>query len=126
MSIRRRSSVYLFLAILIIVGIFIFIFRQTSLSYLSHKVFGEGNGFNEMPVKASKNASLDLDLLEKKEFQVLNNQVNYFDFDVVGKPVAQNSLSANLPKWPKVYRGNFNPFIKVPIKEIEANIVVEQ
>lgn len=125
MYLRRDSSIFALVALLIIAGIFLFIFRQSTLAYLSQKVFGSDNAFSAQMPNASKNANIDLGLLEKKEFKVLNNRVNFFDFNVVGKPVAQNSHNVNLPKWPSVYRGNFNPFLKpkpkVPIEIINTD-----
>lgn len=122
MNIRRNSSIYLLVAILIIMGIFLFIFRQPVLSFLSEKVFGGKDHISEELPAASKSANINLELLEKAEFKVLNNRVNYFDFNVVGKPVAQNSLSVTLPKWPAVYRGNFNPFLRPKPKPVTETL----
>lgn len=110
MSIRLKSSIYLLLGLLIITGISMFIFREPTLSFLSNRVFGQESTISELDPPASKTANIELKVLEKNEFKVLTNQIQYFDFDVVGKPVAQNAANINLPKWTAVYRGNFNPF----------------
>lgn len=123
MYFKRSSSIYILISILLIVGIFVFIFRDPVLSFLSSKVFGEENNSVEKILKPSAGAAIELQLLDREDFQALDNHVQYFDFNVVGRPVAQNNVSGNLPEWKAVYRGNFNPFFKKqePIKTDSDN-----
>lgn len=112
MSFKRSSSIYMLITLLLIVGIFAFAFRDPVLSFLSSKVFGEENTSTEKTLKPSAGAAIELQLLDRDDFQALDNHIHYFDFNVVGKPVAQNGVGGNLPTWEPVYRGNFNPFFK--------------
>lgn len=112
MSFNRSSSIYILITILLIAGIFAFAFRDPTLSFLSSKVFGEENTNTEKILKPSAGAAIELQLLDRDDFQALNNHIHYFNFNVVGKPVAQNGAGDNLPSWEPVYRGNFNPFFK--------------
>lgn len=119
MSSKHNSSIYILISLLLVVGILIFVFRSSLLSYLSHQVFGDSQSISERDLKPSANAVIELKLLDKESFNNLDNQVLYFDFNIIGKPVANNVTNTNLPNWKAVYRGNYNPFF---IPKVEENI----
>ena len=117
MSSKHNSSIYILITLLLIVGILIFVFRSSLLSYFSHQVFGTAQIISERDLKPSANSMLELNLLEKEAFSNLDDKVLYFDFNIIGKPVAKNEVNANLPTWKAVYRGNYNPFFKPKVEE---------
>lgn len=127
MSPKHNSSIYILISLLLVVGILIFVFRSFLLSYLSNQVFGEAQMISERDLKPSANAVIELNLLEKESFNNLDNQVHYFDFNIIGKPVAKNGASTNLPTWKAVYRGNYNPFFIPQEKEnINSDMKAEE
>lgn len=122
MSANRNSSIYILVSLLIIVGILIFTFRSGLLAYMSDQVFGPGNLLKETVLSPSASANIDIKVLDRSDFKKLSDQVLYFDFNVVGRPVPQNSKLTS-PNWPAVYKGNFNPFFK---KKVEVNEVIPE
>lgn len=112
MSANRNSSIYILIAVLLVVGIFVFVLKQPLLAFLSKQVFGEQDSTIEQILKPSNSAAIELNMLKKQEFKVLKDQVYYFDFNVIGKPVAKPGISGDLPKWQASYKGNFNPFFQ--------------
>ncbi|MDX9779269.1 MAG: hypothetical protein RBT30_03460 [Patescibacteria group bacterium] len=117
MSSKHNSSIYILISLLLVVGILIFVFRSSLLSYLSNQVFGEAQMISERDLKPSANSVIELNLLEKEAFNNLDDKVLYFDFNIIGKPVANNETNTNLPTWKAVYRGNYNPFFKPKVEE---------
>jgi len=120
MSSKRNSSIYLFIGLLIIAGIFIFIFKDNLLSYLSIQVFGENEIKQEVPLQASADSLVNVEILDNQAFKTLNNQVLYFDFNYVGKAVINKNAptGTKAPAWEPVYLGNANPFF-VPVEKVE-------
>lgn len=117
MSSKYNSSIYILISLLLIVGILIFVFRSSLLLYLSQQVFGTEQIISERDLKPSANAVIELNLLDKESFNNLDDKVLYFDFNIIGKPVANNETNTNLPTWKAVYRGNYNPFFKPKVEE---------
>lgn len=120
MSSKRNSSIYLLVGLLIIVGILIFVFKHSLLSYLSIQVFGDNEGKQEISLQASSDNVVDLDILENQQFKVLEDQVLYFDFNYVGKAVVNKDVASgvSVPSWTPVYLGNANPFF-IPVEKTE-------
>lgn len=109
MSSSRNASLYIFLSLMLLAGIAIFLFKQPLLSYLSGRVFGTNNvSFSEKSPSPSATA-FNLKVLDNPDFQKLQDEVLYFDFNRVGKPVPQKS-GLSIPDWKPVYLGNANPF----------------
>lgn len=113
MSSRRNASIYILTGLLIVVGILIFAFKDSLLTYLSARVFGENSTSAEVPLKASAASVISLDILEDSNFKNLENHVKYFDFNYVGKPAANSATGATVqpPVWRPVYLGNATPFL---------------
>lgn len=110
MSFRRSASIYILVGTLLIVGILIFAFKERLLSYLSVRVFGEEQTAGESVLRASASSIINLEILDNKNFEKLSDNVVYFDFNQVGKPVlSRPNLQA--PAWQAVYLGNANPFL---------------
>ncbi len=126
MSSRRNASIYILTGLLIVVGILIFAFKDALLSYLSVRVFGENSTTEEAPLKASAASVISLDILEDKNFQNLENNVKYFDFNNVGKPAANSAAGATAqpPVWRPVYLGNATPFL-VEVKAVATSTSVK-
>ncbi len=110
MSSRRSASIYILIATLLIVGILIFAFKDRLLSYLSARVFGAEQTTGETALRASAASVINLEILDNKNFEQLSDNVIYFDFNQVGKPVP-NSTNLQAPAWQAVYLGNANPFL---------------
>jgi hypothetical protein len=111
MSVNRNSIIYILVGFLLILGILIFVFRANLLSYVSDQVFGPDNLLKEGSLSPSASSNIDIKVLDRVDFKKLSDQVPYFDFNVVGKPISKNPNLTN-PNWPLVYKGNFNPFFK--------------
>jgi hypothetical protein len=122
MSVNRNSSIYILVGLLIIVGILIFVFRANLLAYVSDQVFGSDNLLKETTLSPSASANIDIKVLDRSDFKKLSDQVPYFNFNVVGKPVPKNP-NVSGPNWPPAYKGNFNPFFQ---KKVEAEEVDSQ
>ncbi len=122
MSVNRNSSIYILVGLLIIVGILVFVFRANLLTYFSNRVFGPDNLLKEIQLSPSASSNIDIKILERADFKKLSDQVPYFDFNVVGKPVPKGS-NLTTPNWPAAYKGNFNPFFK---KKVEVDKVDSQ
>ncbi|MBN2884702.1 hypothetical protein JXE04_02140 [Patescibacteria group bacterium] len=112
MSFNRSSSIYLLIALLIIVGVFVFALKNNLLSYLSMQVFGSSELVQEMPLQADPDTVINLQVLDNNQFKDLYNQVLYFDFNYVGRPLINKNAQADVrtPTWSPVYLGNANPF----------------
>lgn len=123
MHFRRSSSIYLLIGLFIIVGVLIFIFKSSLLSYLSVQVFGANETGQEAPLQASAANVIDLQILDNKQFTDLSDHVSYFDFNYVGKPVVKKNAQAGtkVPTWSPVYLGNANPFFVPAEQPVESN-----
>ncbi len=110
MSSDRNASIYILLSLLLLTGILVFVFRANLLTYFSDYIFGTEDLVYEQKASPSAASELDLEILKRDDFKTLSNQVQYFNFNVVGRPDLGSSLSG--PNWPAVYKGNFNPFFQ--------------
>lgn len=117
MSSRRSASIYILIGTLLVVGILIFAFKDRLLSYLSARVFGAEQTAGETALHASAASVINLEILDNKNFEKLSDNVIYFDFNQVGKPVPNNT-NLQAPAWQAVYLGNANPFL---VKEKDKN-----
>jgi hypothetical protein len=111
MSSRRSASIYILIACLLIVGILIFAFKDRLLSFVSERVFGVNSDLQDVSLEASAASVINLQVLAKEDFANLKNNVLYFDFNRVGKPLPSTVSGAQAPAWQPVYLGNANPFL---------------
>jgi hypothetical protein len=113
MSLHRSSSIYLLIGLLIIAGIFIFMLKNNILSFLSVQVFGSIELVQDAPLQAASDTVINLQIFDNKQFKNLSDQILYFDFNYVGKPLVNKNtqVGAKVPTWSPVYLGNANPFL---------------
>jgi len=111
----RHASVYILTIILLIAGILVFAFKGKLLAYMSSQVFGDGTNLQEKTLQASVNGLIDTEIFKDSAFKGLEDKVQYFDFNYVGKPVTNTAAGATSqpPVWQAVYLGNHSPFLTV-------------
>ncbi|MDP3836748.1 MAG: hypothetical protein Q8Q67_01470 [bacterium] len=117
MSSARNSSIYILTAVLLLVGIMIFVFKGKLLAYMSNEVFGEQNTSVETVLQPSAASLVDVKILSEPSFTRLSDAVLFFDFNRVGKPMPGTGASIQPPAWQAVYLGNNSPFIVVEKKQ---------
>lgn len=140
---RRGNSpaLYLFLVLVLIIGVGIFFLRNQVIEMVGQMTLAPVTDILNQPVKTSNKEALDLKILEDKRFVNLKNQISNFDFDNFGKNggavagteivltnplVASSSATSSASSTPpddetrassspiklRVDVGNNNPFIK--------------
>lgn len=99
-----------------LVGIMIFAFKGKLLAYMSSEVFGEEKTTVDVPLQPSAASLVDVKILEVPTFKILDDRVQYFDFNHVGKPMPSSGANIQPPAWQPVYLGNNSPFLVVEKK----------
>lgn len=92
MSKGKSLILYIFLGLILLLGILMFALRLRFLDFISGGTFDSINEVLTKSVTPNAKEALDLKLLEDKRFTNLRNQVVNFDYDNFGQNTAANDI----------------------------------
>jgi len=88
---KKFPLLYVFLGLVVLVGLLSFLFREKVIGLIGNSALNLASDILEAPVKANK-SNLDLKLLSNKRFLNLKNQVVNFDYDNFGQAGGGNDV----------------------------------
>lgn len=92
MSREKYLTLYIFLGLIILIGVLMFVFKDFLATQMSSGV-GLSDEVLSRAVEADANSALNLEVLSDKRFTNLKNQIINFDYDNFGKSGSVNDIT---------------------------------
>lgn len=92
MSREKYLTLYIFLGLIILIGVLMFVFKDFLATQMSSGV-GLSDEVLSKTVEADANSALNLEVLSDKRFTNLKNQIINFDYDNFGQSGSVNDIT---------------------------------
>lgn len=92
MSREKYLTLYIFLGLIILVGVLMFVFKNFLAAQISSGV-GLSDEILNRTIEADANSALNLEVLSDKRFTNLKNQIINFDYDNFGQSGSVNDIT---------------------------------